>query len=774
MAHNSGHWAFSDPIVVGGPTSLDRTRESGRPPRTQSTHPGRTRSDPGFTSVGGDLDLERGFFLRWAKSRCHCQGWGVAPVPGLWEPSSYSPRISGILGIGWGGAGSSGVKAGTLTDNIRPIDAEELLAHAGWMRALARGLVRDDATAEDLVQQAYAVALERPPRDPKALPAWLMRVMRNLAARSFRDESRRERREERVARPEGDDEPLGDLVERAELQRAVMEAVLQLEEPFRSTVLLRYFEERSPEEVARRLGVPVATVGTRLHRALEKLRTRLDREQGGRTAWVAILAPWIGLTMALGVATGSVAALEIGAALESGAAAETGALAGAESSGALAPGAASSATAASTIVAASGQAILGGLVVMQKTLVVSVLAGALCSAIGFGIGRTTSQPQGSAEGQRVISESEYTTLVDDGVAVKERLTTAEAERESLRSERDALTERIARVKADLAAATESAKTIASGETASETASTLVVSFGKWGDLAEIRNANWPELGGAVTAINDMVAPLYEDIAAGRTVSPAVQQLIGVENQKLVRFGVSILEKIPSNAPMSVNGEFTHPISLINLIASMLEGAGLPLSPSQRQELAVIGEGYDREFAALEGGYSESTWELTKVVDELSLKRDTMLAVEEKLTPVQREIVVIPQIQNRIRLDTLSPVNMVVMNVGPVLIESPEVMLEKLVEKWSESFGIEAAAFQENTDLLVRYQQDVADILEPVARETASFVHLDDVVIAGRAQERLFIDLAMRSIFGEELLEGLRAHTRWAVPQVMLATVSSSP
>ena len=666
------------------------------------------------------------------------------------------------------------MKAGTLTDNIRPIDAEELLAHAGWMRALARGLVRDDATAEDLVQQAYAVALERPPRDPKALPAWLMRVMRNLAARSFRDESRRERREERVARPEGDDEPLGDLVERAELQRAVMEAVLQLEEPFRSTVLLRYFEERSPEEVARRLGVPVATVGTRLHRALEKLRTRLDREQGGRTAWVAILAPWIGLTMALGVATGSVAALEIGAALESGAAAETGALAGAESSGALAPGAASSATAASTIVAASGQAILGGLVVMQKTLVVSVLAGALCSAIGFGIGRTTSQPQGSAEGQRVISESEYTTLVDDGVAVKERLTTAEAERESLRSERDALTERIARVKADLAAATESAKTIASGETASETASTLVVSFGKWGDLAEIRNANWPELGGAVTAINDMVAPLYEDIAAGRTVSPAVQQLIGVENQKLVRFGVSILEKIPSNAPMSVNGEFTHPISLINLIASMLEGAGLPLSPSQRQELAVIGEGYDREFAALEGGYSESTWELTKVVDELSLKRDTMLAVEEKLTPVQREIVVIPQIQNRIRLDTLSPVNMVVMNVGPVLIESPEVMLEKLVEKWSESFGIEAAAFQENTDLLVRYQQDVADILEPVARETASFVHLDDVVIAGRAQERLFIDLAMRSIFGEELLEGLRAHTRWAVPQVMLATVSSSP
>ena len=666
------------------------------------------------------------------------------------------------------------MKAGTLTDNIRPIDAEELLAHAGWMRALARGLVRDDATAEDLVQQAYAVALERPPRDPKALPAWLMRVMRNLAARSFRDESRRERREERVARPEGDDEPLGDLVERAELQRAVMEAVLQLEEPFRSTVLLRYFEERSPEEVARRLGVPVATVGTRLHRALEKLRTRLDREQGGRTAWVAILAPWIGLTMALGVATGSVAALEIGAALESGAAAETGALAGAESSGALAPGAASSATAASTIVAASGQAILGGLVVMQKTLVVSVLAGALCSAIGFGIGRTTSQPQGSAEGQRVISESEYTTLVDDGVAVKERLTTAEAERESLRSERDALTERIARVKADLAAATESAKTIASGETASETASTLVVSFGKWGDLAENRNANWPELGGAVTAINDMVAPLYEDIAAGRTVSPAVQQLIGVENQKLVRFGVSILEKIPSNAPMSVNGEFTHPISLINLIASMLEGAGLPLSPSQRQELAVIGEGYDREFAALEGGYSESTWELTKVVDELSLKRDTMLAVEEKLTPVQREIVVIPQIQNRIRLDTLSPVNMVVMNVGPVLIESPEVMLEKLVEKWSESFGIEAAAFQENTDLLVRYQQDVADILEPVARETASFVHLDDVVIAGRAQERLFIDLAMRSIFGEELLEGLRAHTRWAVPQVMLATVSSSP
>jgi hypothetical protein len=68
--------------------------------------------------------------------------------------------------------------------------------------------------------------------------------------------------------------------------------VLALEEPYRETVLLRYFENLPPRAIARRLAVPVETVRTRLKRALETLRARLDRDYGARGAWSLALVPF--------------------------------------------------------------------------------------------------------------------------------------------------------------------------------------------------------------------------------------------------------------------------------------------------------------------------------------------------------------------------------------------------------------------------------------------------------------------------------------------------
>ena len=645
-----------------------------------------------------------------------------------------------------------------MTEELRPIDPEELLAHSGWMKSLARGLVRDEATAEDLVQQAYAVALERPPRDHGALPAWLVRVLRNLAARKYRDEARRSRREERVAKPDQEETPIGDLLERAELQRAVMDAVLELEEPFRSTVLLRYYEERSPDEVAKRLGVPVSTVGTRLHRALEKLRTRLDRERGGRAAWVAIFAPWIGLAIPTELAAMSSATAEASAAT-----AEPAAVAAGGSAATAAIG-----TAAGTATGTIGtHALFGGLFVMQKSFVVSVFAGAICSAIGFGIGRTSAPEPTLEEGQRIVAESEFSALEERAETAQSQLAEVQGDHATLAEEKAELDRKIRQLQSDLSAArAASAGTVASVET--EAAPTMqVVSFGEFGDLAEIRNANWPELADAVIAINDLVAPLYDDIEAGRPISGAVQQEIAGENNKLVKFAVGLMEKIPSNAPMAVNGEFTHPISLINLMASMLESAGLPLTAAQRQQIAVIGARYDVEYAAMTSTYTDTTWSLTKILDELSLKRDTMLEVEEQLNAEQREIVIIERIQNRIRLDTLSPVNMVVMNVGALPAADAVAARNRLMVDFSQNLFFEYDQIMEQTDLLARYDADVSEIMTPVPSDIAQFAHLDDILIAGRAQERLLMDLAARVSPDEEQMASLRGISSWGVPQVLL-------
>src|SRR5262245_48236445 len=136
-----------------------------------------------------------------------------------------------------------------------------LLADASWVRALARALVADAATADDLAQETLLAALERGGDESPMPRRWLAAVLRNLARRAHRGDARRAARESATARPEALPSA-HELVERAEGLRRLVALVLALEEPYRSTVLLRYVEELSPSEIAARQRVPVATVKT--------------------------------------------------------------------------------------------------------------------------------------------------------------------------------------------------------------------------------------------------------------------------------------------------------------------------------------------------------------------------------------------------------------------------------------------------------------------------------------------------------------------------------
>ncbi len=193
-----------------------------------------------------------------------------------------------------------------MPQNLEP---QALLAQAGWLKGLARGLVQDEARADDVVQQTWLRAIEQPPREPQALPAWLATVARNEARQTSRSEGARTLRQRRVARPEASVGPVDDVVARAEIHEQLVRRVLALPEPQKTTVLLRYFEGLEPTVIARRQGVPPGTVRSRLKRGLDTLRTDLDRECGGdRRAWVAVLVPWAGSPRAASTAAGVTAA----------------------------------------------------------------------------------------------------------------------------------------------------------------------------------------------------------------------------------------------------------------------------------------------------------------------------------------------------------------------------------------------------------------------------------------------------------------------------------
>jgi len=170
-------------------------------------------------------------------------------------------------------------------------DLDDLLQHAGWLRSLARSLVADPNLADDLLQDTWVAALEHPPGEGGTPRRWLSAVLRNFAREDRRRKEHRAQREERSARPEAT-RSVHDAVASAMLQRSLVEAVLALEEPYRDAIVWRYFERLPPREIASRLRVPVNTVKTRLARGIEKLRTELDRRNGGdREAWLPALIP---------------------------------------------------------------------------------------------------------------------------------------------------------------------------------------------------------------------------------------------------------------------------------------------------------------------------------------------------------------------------------------------------------------------------------------------------------------------------------------------------
>lgn len=170
---------------------------------------------------------------------------------------------------------------------------DALLEHQAWVRALARRLVRDPHIAEDLAQETYAIALERPSGSVQAMKAWLATVMRNLVRERARVDGSRSWREESTARQEAT-ESTAELFERVSAHRQVVETLTTLSEHYRQVLLLRYFDGLTPTQIAARTGVPLSTVKTRLARGLARMREELDRAAGGDGhAWLQGLAPLV-------------------------------------------------------------------------------------------------------------------------------------------------------------------------------------------------------------------------------------------------------------------------------------------------------------------------------------------------------------------------------------------------------------------------------------------------------------------------------------------------
>ena len=160
-----------------------------------------------------------------------------------------------------------------------------------WLRRLAVTLARDADEADDLVQETLVTAWREPPRDlTRPVRPWLSTVLRNILNMRRRSGARREQRERHAAISGTSAHPEHELV-RLEVLRMLVAALDRLDADDRKIIVRRYFEGESAAEIARALAIPAATVRSRIHRSLQRLRGALDEKFDARSTWsAAILA----------------------------------------------------------------------------------------------------------------------------------------------------------------------------------------------------------------------------------------------------------------------------------------------------------------------------------------------------------------------------------------------------------------------------------------------------------------------------------------------------
>jgi RNA polymerase sigma-70 factor (ECF subfamily) len=164
--------------------------------------------------------------------------------------------------------------------------------HNRRLYRIARGILRNDTEAEDVVQEAYVNAFAHLDgfRGDSSLATWLSRITMNEALGRLRrkrlavdlDTFEAQRTEAQIIQfPQTvtSDDPERTMAQR-EILQLVERATDNLPEIFRIVFITRVIEGMSVEETADLLGLQPETVKTRLHRARRLVREQLDKQIG--------------------------------------------------------------------------------------------------------------------------------------------------------------------------------------------------------------------------------------------------------------------------------------------------------------------------------------------------------------------------------------------------------------------------------------------------------------------------------------------------------------
>src|SRR3954451_10800590 len=161
--------------------------------------------------------------------------------------------------------------------------------HADAVFRTAMRVLGDSGQAQDVVQEVFMRLWRQPDRFDEARGSLdnYLRVMARSQALDVRREAKvalraRERMQLIVARDDGPADNRPPVAAELHLDRAiVLSALTRLPPPQRQAIVLAYWGGLTADEIARRFGLPVGTVKSRIRLGLRKLRQRCGKQLGG-------------------------------------------------------------------------------------------------------------------------------------------------------------------------------------------------------------------------------------------------------------------------------------------------------------------------------------------------------------------------------------------------------------------------------------------------------------------------------------------------------------
>ncbi len=152
----------------------------------------------------------------------------------------------------------------------------------GRIHRYVQSMIHDSAEADDLTQETFLRAYRQRDslRDANAVAAWLYKIATNVCLDRLRQSARRASLEsdldlDAVGASDPDELSLQQSLEQGEMTTCVQQYLADLPDAYRAVILLRAMHDLTALEIAETLGVSLATVKVRLHRARRRLRASM-------------------------------------------------------------------------------------------------------------------------------------------------------------------------------------------------------------------------------------------------------------------------------------------------------------------------------------------------------------------------------------------------------------------------------------------------------------------------------------------------------------------